>query len=553
MKKAVGMLVHPASEKQSSLLSRFIAPRRGGIGSVPGLDIDAGAAVGDAIFREFGLDQFVGCTTAETYKRPLPHVFETKEVKALTDLYIDWAPYIFSRIMSDLVAPIQTFNKTSRLGWDSFEVLDNKMDRLGPLISRVRRGDSGVYSEFLSSFVIMNVRLQAEAKTKSRDFIYLSDEFQPYHETVGEPQRTVEVASIGRRVASRVRPVYNMPMLNLVKQVLDTAIHNVFLAYPAFHHDMFNGRLLPVTGQHLCIDVKHFERHTAMLVRARAQLLGGAYAKIGTVFEQIPFCCPTDSRKRFAFIYPDRKNGFSEQFASGDSAVAPAQKEVFLALYAEYFRQTRQLDRSSAIELVLQGGDNRLTIRNYGDDNSLSGDPGELKAVFEFLKSYLHVEEEKPPKFLGFEFGSPTAEEGVRPRWYLPVSSYLTKTYLNERRPFSNFRKYPYLGWVLKREVFSRLGDPRVAKEVFPFEDNLLAKHGLPWTTVLRNAENERAKSLAQPTTTDANWLMGKDYLMTAEEKIKSGEFFGMMPDQTAPLIKVLLGEEWQKQIKKTL
>lgn len=553
MKPAKGMLILPASDRQAALISRFVAPRRGGIGSVPGLDVEKGARMGDEMFSHFGLDQFVGCTTAETARRPLPHVFETKEVKALTDLYIEWAPYIFSRIMNDLVAPIQTFNKTSRLGWDSFEVLDNKMDRLGPLISRLLQGDHSVLAEFLPAFVIMNVRLQAEAKEKERDFIYLSDDYKPYHQTVGRAQREVEVAAAGKRVASRVRPVYNMPLLNLIKQVLDTAIHNVFLKYPAFHHDMFNAQLLPVRGEHLCIDVKHFERHTAMLVRARAQLLGGVYAKIGAVFENIPFCCPTDSRKKFAFIYPDRKNGYSEQFASGDSAVAPAQKEVFLALYAEYFSRTRGLDRSSAMELVLQGGDDRLTIRNYGDDNSLSGDSGELKDVFSFLKSYLTVEEEKPPKFLGFEYGNPDPGTIARPRWYLPLSSYLTKTYLNERRPFSNFRKYPFLGWVLKREVFTRLGDPQIARDVFPYENKMLARFGIPWTDVLRFAENERIQSLATPAATSANWIMGKDYLMTAEEKIKSGEFFGMMPDRTAPLIKVLLGQEWHSQIKKTL
>jgi len=54
-------------------------------------------------------------------------------------------------------------------------------------------------------------------------------------------------------------------------------------------------------------------------------------------------------------------------------------------------------------------------------------------------------------------------------------------------------------------------------------------------------------------TMTDPNWIMGKDYLMTAEQKIKSGEFFGLMPDQTAPIIKKLLGQEWLKQIRRTL
>jgi hypothetical protein len=544
MKSLPGYNVLMANPEQTKSLSKFVAPRRGAIASFPGLSVQSCTEIADQLFTQFNMQKYVGCVTAEPSKRPIPHVFPTSETRKLTDLYVRWAPSIFDRILSELTAPIQTFNKTSRLGWNSFEVLDNKLDRLDPVIAECLRSDE-VVEQYRPAFIIMNVRLQAEAADKEREFLFVKDDGTVYKETLGRKQRTVEVKGVGDRVSSRVRGVYNLPMLNLVKQTLDTAIHNVFLQHPAFHHDLFNGRTLPVKGEHMCVDVKHFERHTAVLVRARAQLLGGLYAKIGRCFENIPYCCPTDTRDGFAFLYPDREKGFSEQFASGDSAVAPAQKEVFLALYAEYFVQTRHLDMRSAMDLVMRGGDDKLTIRNYGDDQSLSGDGAELKAVFAFLSEYLTVEVEDPPKFLGLAW-----ELG---KWVLTKESYLTKNYLNERRPFSNFRKYPFLGLVLKRAIFSKLGTPDHVTEVFPAEDRLLEQHGLPWSKVLQEAEVERVQAAARSGLMDPNWVMGKDYLMTPEDKIKSGEFFGMMPSRTAPIIRRLLGTEWHKRIVRTL
>jgi hypothetical protein len=545
MKTVPGYNVLMATPEQRTSLSKFIAPRRGAIASFPGLSVASCVEVADELFATFGLTKYVGCVTAEPMKRPIPHVFPVAEVAKLTSLYEKWAPSIFDRIISEITAPIQTFNKTSRLGWDSFEVMDNKLDRLDPVIAKAMQSDE-VVAEYAPAFIIMNVRLQAEDANKEREFLFVNPQGDIYSQVLGRKQREVEVKDVGVRICSRVRGVYNLPLLNLVKQILDTAIHNVFLSYPAFHHDLFNNRTLPVRGEHMCVDVKHFERHTAVLVRKRAELLGGLYARIGDAFSRIPYCCPTDDRKSYAFLYPDRERGFSEQFASGDSAVAPAQKEVFLALYAEYFVQSRGMDTRAAMNMVMQGGDERLTIRNYGDDQSLSGDPGELRDVYQFLGQYLHVEIEDPPKFLGLGY--------VNGRWELSVESYLSKSYLNERRPFSNFRKYPFLGLVLKRAVFIKSGDPKLVTDVFPLEDRLLEQHGLPWSQILREAEIERVQAAtASSAYADPNWVLGKDYLMTPEEKIKSGEFFGLMPARTAPIIRRLLGGEWQKRIKRTL
>jgi len=152
----------------------------------------------------------------------------------------------------------------------------------------------------------------------------------------------------------------------------------------------------------------------------------------------------------------------------------------------------------------------------------------------------LEVEMETPPKFLGHVWYDDLG-------WKLPPSSYLLKTYLNERRPHSNFRRYPYLGWALKREIFSKQGHPSIARDIYPYEDVVLAKAGLPWTEIAWRADKERLASMGSPAITNANWILGKDWAMDAEEKMRTGEFIGMYPNQTAPILKQLVGEEWRE------
>jgi hypothetical protein len=521
-------------------LHRVINPKRGPTDSVPGLDMAKSAAASDRMFTEFGLEQFVGCVTAEMKSRPIPHVFRVSETAALTALYKDWAPFIFRRIFRELEPPTQTYNKVSRLGWPYFENPDNKRDILAKDFAHIKA--KGI-AEYSNAFIIVNVRLQAEAKAKRRKYMFMDSTGRVYEQETSPEFRAVKVKGVGERVCSRTRLIFNLPIPNLYKQVLDSAVHNVFLKYPAFHHDMFNKRLLPVKGYHLCLDVKHFERFTANSVRHRASdVIQGRYGDIGALFASIPFALPSDDYSEYFYAYPNRDGGWSDQFASGDSAVAPVQKEIFTALYAEYFSKTRGLGRDEAIATVFNGGDGRLCIRNYGDDNSLSGERSELDAVARFLADFLEVEEEVPPKFLGFEW--------IDDDWKLPESSYLLKTYLNERRPYSNFRRFPNLGWKLKRDTYRQLGVRSITEQIFPFEEKVLASLGLNWTDVLWRAENERKQTLGLPGQLNPNFIMGKDYAMSAAEKLTTGEFIGLTPTETAPIIKDLLPAEWAKQLR---
>jgi len=520
-------------------LKKIINTRRGPSQSVPGLSIEIGCELGDVMFSKFNIPHLVGCVTAEMAQRPVPEVFREEETRPITDLYEKWAPLIYQRVLPEIQAPIQTFNKTSRLGWPIFKATPNKVIALMPFFRLMGAGD---FNQFIHAFIIMNVRLQAESKEKVRQYLfYNSGEIRRREITASD--RAVTVEGLGTRTCSRTRLVFNMPVPNLWKQVLDTAIHNVFMNYSTFHHDMFGGKVTPVRNAHMAFDVKHFERHTAAIVRRRAQLFGGYYGKIVDIFAKLPFAVPSSDWKERAFIYPARDRGWSDQFASGDSAVAPAQKEVFTALYAEFFTVAFGYSMQEALNLVFLGGNEKLTIRNYGDDNSVNGDPAVLEDLFTFLKQYLTVEKEEPAKFLGFVHYPDLG-------WKLPVESYLSKTYLNERRPNGNFRKFPNLGWVLKRQTFAQIGHPDVAKDVFPYEDAELAKRGLPWSKIMERAEVERIQSMGSPGVRNPNYVMGKDYIMTAEEKIATGEHVGLMPNDTAPIIKKLLGSEWNSKLR---
>lgn len=493
---------------------------------------------GDVMYERFGLDNYVGLVTGEIKWRPIPHVFESKLVKNLVDLFAEWEPHTLEWLIPQLEPPYQAYNAVSKVGWPAFMVPDSKVAYMETRIPAFLGND---LSEYDNAYAVCNVRLQVEAKTKVREFQFLNGTDDSVIERkVAAEDRTIRTP-LGPRVASRPRLIFNMPDYNLYKQILDSAVHNALLRHRAFHHDMFNDDLLPVVGYHLCFDVKHFERSTAQVNRIRSNLLGGFYSLCGDNLARIPVAAPTMQWDGARFLYVDRDGGYSEQYGSGDSAVAPSQKEIFIALYGEFFKRRYKLTYRQAIELVARGGDASLTIRNYGDDNSINGDKATCRAFFDFAKDYVNIEEEEPPKFLGFVRGA---------RWELPMVSYLTKNWNAERAPYTSFRRYPNMGLVAKREIYSRLGQAIVNESVIPEEDKLLAKLGLPYFEIMQKAQEEERRA-AQSAAGQLNklWVLEKDYAMSAQEKIATGLFTGLPPQRTLPMLKHLLGKEHHKRL----
>jgi len=492
------------------------------------------------MYSKFGMDDFVGLATGEMKSRPVPQVFRTSDVRLLTELYAKWMPYIIDWVMPQIKAPYQTFNKTSRVGWPGFHIPDNKREYVSQFTPSILAGD---LDQFREAFIIMNVRCQAESKNKDREFLFVDDDDTIRSRIITAADREVK-SPVGPRIASRTRLVFNLPIYNLVKQAWDTAVHNVFLKWPAFHHDLNNGNLLPVKGYHICYDISHFERHTADCNRLRSQFYGGVYAQCGDITSRIPFAVPTASWNGARFLYPKRAEGWSDQYASGDSAVSPSQKEIMMAVYCEFFHAHLGHPASDCCHKVASGGDERLTIRNYGDDNSIDGDQGVIESFMQFVAQYLTVGVEDPPRFLGFQY---YPKEN---HWRLAQSSYLTKVYSNERAPGSRFRRYPYLGWVAKRDIYRKIGHPTVASDIYPVEDQLLDRMGLPWYEIVHRGDEDRQRAF-QDAVDAANPLMvmEKEYAMSPKEQIAAGTHQGIPPEQTRDIIMKLVGKDIQKRI----
>lgn len=528
---SAGFLV--AEFPDRTLAYDIVPKRRGATLSLPLANWDLQIEAQRRMFERFGLGEFVNCTTVEMRTRPVPHVFEESSVRALTDLHANWCEFILQFFFSQSLPPVQTLTKESRLGWPTLKTALNKRDVLDGWWRFFR--EHGV-EFFNSGFHIYNVRLQAESETREREFLAVSRDGEVFP-FVSDLKRRTTKTPIGLRVASRTRDVFNPTVLNLMVQPVDTMLHNAQLKHPVYHHNLHSSRSgMDLQGNVMAVDVKHFERHTAVLVRQRCEMIGGIYAEVFRHFASLPFLCPSDDWKAFFLLWPDRERGFSEQFASGFSPVAPVQKEVFFALYSQFAVEHFHMSRQEAANWFLAGGDARLQIKNYGDDQAWGGDPAVQRDCFAFLSHYLTVEEESPAKFLGF-LAQPDG-------WRLGVDSYLLRTYLNERLPGSAFRQFPCYGWQLKRMTYAEIGVPEIRGEVFPFEDQVLADLGMPWTTVLEYAAKEQEEAGGLAGITDPLWVLGKDYLMTAEQKLATGAFEGYTPEQTGEMIEYVLGDE---------
>lgn len=494
----------------------------------------------DNMLNFAGLSDFAGCATFERAhptrrgwaKRPVTHVSRAEERASLLHVFDALGEQFYAWIKENVKPEYQTYDKKSRLGAPYYEIREDKIEVLLPEFDKLFHDDLSVFDQ-PDIFIINNVRLQPERRSKTREFIFINANNEPYRELVGEKER---LDPKFKRVASRQRLVYNWPAApNLFCQIADTSIHNLFLRYPTFHHNMTRRVGHPLRGYALFIDAVHFERNIGVVVERRAELLGGLYERITRRLLKVPYLVPTDAGGVVS-LRVRREAGWIEQLGSGISSVAPIAKEMFALLYTYYYMKVRGKSFAQALQLVLQGGDAQLSILNYGDDNVLYGDRSAAQECFSFLAQYLKVEQEEPKKFLGYYY---TQEDG----FFLSRASYLLNFYLAERAPKSRFRPYPFLGRKLRREVFRREGEPFLREKAFAEEDKLLARYGYTESLMLEAAERERARAALSPTEINEKYILGKEYLLTSEEKALDRDRFSVLsPTQTLPYLNKLLG-----------
>lgn len=518
-------------------LMDFVNPRRGVTQTVPGLDTQTGYRVGWEMLKLVGLEDRVPQVTAEAFSRPVPHCFKRADLKPLADLFTKHIEQVAQKLYPRMEAPTQTYNKESRLGWPVLDNPPNKQEVLEYHINDYLR--EGV-AWLDGAFVLMNVRLQDEPIEKEREFMFADSD-----ETVLLAKCGSWFRDLGHFYASRTRLVFNQPVCNLAHQIVDNMLHKALLKFPVFKHNVFSRAPLSVPGPATAFDCSHFERSTAACAEVWWKFVGGMYGDVNLAMLKIPLAAPSLDWKEVLWLWVNGEEDWLMQFASGNSIVAPLQKLVFGVLGPYALTQTRGISFDLALDIWLQGGDSRLQHKNYGDDNIMFGDQSEASDVIDVYGHYVKAVLEDPPRFLGMRW-DPQSNT-----FKLDKTSYVRKTYLNERRPGGTFRPYPNYGWVEKRKTYLALGDQVELTRLFRQENDILAANDLPWEEIERRAAEEQSEMSQKIALDDAHLarVLEKEYLLTDADKLATGEWFGFNPAQCTSIIRRLLPESFRRNI----
>lgn len=538
---------------------KIVPPRRGAIPSFPGLSILQQTIVAKQLFEQFGLEEYVGCVTSEMRRRPLMHAFHRSRTAQLRPIIERWMPAVVDFFLERMTPGTVTFNKTSRTGYPYFTTTVNKKEIALATYARLVRGDT---SSLDHAFATANVRLQTEKPSRVREFNFLSPEGVAYSAEVSGADRQVKVKSRSASgpvtlelFGSRTRDVALYPPENNVLQVVDTLYHHAQLSCSSFKFNMYGpGGMPPMRSHVLAIDVSHFERFLPEADRIRAACIGGVYATTAQLLDRLPFLVPADNWQDYFLVSVNEAAGWLMQYASGRSSVAPVAKDVMSCVLSEYGKVRFKLSDSEAIKFATGSGNDKLLICDYGDDQVYSSnDKGELAAIRDFIGSFFDIKDEVPPKFLGFIY-QPDGQ------WKLGVASYLLKNYLAERKPGSNFRPWPNLGLLLKRDNYARYGVAKLREEVFPAEERALKAVGLDWGIVVARGRAEEQEMLkiskeAIEVVKDANFLLGKEYLLSEEQLAHvptvTGEkmYATLAPSEAAAMVRTLVSRRTERVI----
>lgn len=485
------------------------------------------------MFTKFGLDGYVPVVSAEMRSRPVPFVSaRTPKMARLENLMERRLPGLFKRLAGRLKPPFQTYNKESKVGWPHFCRSEFKKELA--LRAYCAQREHPHYLD--DSFITSNVRLQPEVAAKKRIMQFVDDEGHVYEREVTPDMRAIYVQELnGDYLAMRTRNVYNKAANNLALQMVDSAINNAWASYPVSSHNMFGEDVTKGIRRYVrAIDISHMERFTAVAIPVRRKLIGGHYQAQHEKMDEGGYLVPSDSWRTYWRLRKPHSD-YIVQFGSGDSAVAPSQKEVLYCVLWEMHVVVFGMNEVEALDTVLMGNTPFIHIMNYGDDNFWSAhEPGILDKAMKFADEYLDVSEEDPAKFLGFEW-----LQSYR-RFVLPLSSYLLKTYLHERAAVGSLRKYPCHGWVQKRQIYRVFGDSAQFTGVFELENQLLEAAGTSWAQIENRASQEQEEMAKEAKATEMAWF-GKDYLMSPEELMATGRYDGLSPEESAPWVKDML------------
>lgn len=497
------MIIAQKVEKPSSHIARRREPSTGW----PKVNARDYQNFSDAVCAHTGMHEFVGLNMCEPQVRATISVFKDETMNGIKEVFTEMYPHLLSRLMNEAVVRNLRLEVNSKMGGPIYARDDSKMEMLRDVyFPKFMARD---YSSVESCYTLINVRLQQEKRSKVRKVPIITPEGVYKEVDIEGDLRSTPFG--GDYYSARARNVYNPNLLNNYKQVVDNTLHDSIMRYSPFHHDMYSyhAKGFRFEGVVRAIDVKHFERCVGALVGLRASMIGNQYEEVQNIILSQPYLCIASDWKTQFLVKP--APGYTTQLASGDSAVATLGKEALICLYAKYFKDQMRLDDAMAIDVSLNGGvKEKVRFFNYGDDNVLyAKNDREIDNVVRFLSKYLNIEEEVPAAFLGWEY---THKEG----FFLRDKSAIVNFWKPERPPGPPFRPFFFLGFHLRWKTYSRYGSSnieRLEEEMW----EVMNDYGITRNYMNNMADYE--SRLAGSGATPLNYITGKNYLLTDEEK----------------------------------
>jgi hypothetical protein len=235
-------------------------------------------------------------------------------------------------------------------------------------------------------------------------------------------------------------------------------------------------------------------------------------------------------------LRPKYSNTVFPQFGSGLCCVSTLGKLGNICVQVGYFVEAEGLTVRDAVMAVLSGEHNGLRRWMYGDDNRLLGASDKVSRFLKYMGDYFVIEVDDTPRYLGTIWRPDVG------RFLLPADTFNLKFYLRERD--WKFSTYPNLGMVERRKTFTEYGEPEIGTTIIPYQDQLFNFIGHPFFEIVAAAVKERREANSIGTIISKLQVTDKEYLMTPEEQLASGAFWGLPADRTRDIVNRLVSPQ---------
>jgi hypothetical protein len=502
-------------------------------------------------YDKFGLSEYDNCWTGEMNMRPIPFVSTDPRPLRTQSQFERYITHVLAYLLPDVKPAIQAINKISSLGYPisanpgdgldkttGIKRFQSKFDVMLSLFEPMQRGDFEIYAD---GYHTIGVRKQNESPSKKRVFQFIDSNGLIFEKEITAQQRAIQVPQLGEMIGSRSRTIVRPPVVNLWLQCWDTLIHDAIKKHPLCDANVYNRQEWPQDAYFVTFDCKHYERYLGLCAISYAHAIGGIYEQQLLQLIKYPFIVPSSDWTNFWEIRPVYGDGIFPQFSSGLSPVAPLGKLTNICVQVGFFVEEQHMDVKSAIATVLSGASPGLRRWSFGDDNRLEGDKDLIDEFCKYMGAFFDIEVDECPTYLGTVF---RADLG---RWCLPSRTYNLKLYQPERD--YEWKDFPNLGMVARRATFVEFGEPEIASKIIPFEDELWLAVGHPFLEIAAAAVAERQASVRKGIHLTDMMVTNKEYLMTDEQKARSGLFWHLSPQVVATIVNSLVGDDIKSRL----